>query len=113
MAIRQTSTLINNGLVFPEHQVSQNLLKEYKINGNPLKSFLSERFDNVDDAEARIGTSSLYDEFSDYCRENLLPVFKSHEFRTNIAQFGYSIRKGRYKQLPNPVSCVLGLKRKK
>lgn len=59
-----------------------------------------------------ISTKTLYEDHKIYCVNNVLPVCSISEFRPQLSQLGYYIRKRRIPGYRNPISTVSRLKAK-
>ena len=104
---------INHGMKFEEEEFGKVLLSEYKINGNSLNGFLNERYEKGSNDDY-VSTVALYEEYKNYCKENVLPACSDKQFISQILQLGYKVAKKRQKQgirkIGNPLSSVLNLK---
>ena len=110
---REMQNFIADGFKFAETQESQKLIDDYKESGNSLNAFLAECYEKEKSKDLIIGTVRLYEEYKAYCDANLLYSCSRNAFRQQLMQLGCEIAKKRLSKGSNPVSCVLGLKRKK
>lgn len=108
---REMQNFIADGFKFAETQESQKLIDDYKESGNSLNAFLAEHYESErGTSNNKVGTVKLYEDYKAYCDANLLYGCSRNAFRQQLIQLGHKIAKKRLGS--NPVSCVLGLKKK-
>ena len=108
LAVKEAPKLIADNLVFCEDEMGQRAVDSYKTEGNAIVDFLAAEY--VHDENAKIYLLDFYQSYEKYCFENVVRLCSRREFRQQLAQLGYVIRKSRILGSDNPRACVCGVK---
>lgn len=101
---------IKNGMKFNDLPECQNLIEEYKTHGNNVQGFVEDNVIKTTNPEDKISLLELYEHYTRYCKNNLMFSCTGKEFRSQLIQLGWEIKKTRVDKKNNPVSAVIGLK---
>ena len=112
LALKSMQGFLENELVFESLPEAQYIVDEYKVNGNPVTAFLEETFIRTNNDSDFVGLRQLYLEYESFCELNAFHKCSAARFRQQLAQLGFNFHRHRLDPKANPVSCVLGLKRK-
>lgn len=80
----------------------------YKAEGNAVVDFLANAYDQ--DEGGKIYLLDVYQAYKKYCADNAVNLCTCRQFRQQLAQLGYVIRKSRIWGSDNPRACVCGVK---
>lgn len=83
LAVRELPELISNNFIFEMPNDEQKYLKAYSDETNQIQNFIAERCRMSPDAVCR--TSTLYDAYKDYCKDNCLFAHSMTAFSKAIA----------------------------
>lgn len=112
LALKSMQGFVENELVFESLPEAQYIIDEYKINGNPVTAFLEEKFIRTNNDSDFVGLYQSYLKYENFCELNAFNKCSATRFRQQLAQLGIEFQRHRLDSKSNPVSCILGLKRK-
>ena len=108
LAVKEAPNLIADNLVFCEDEMGQMAVAAYKAEGNAVVDFLANAYDQ--DEGGKIYLLDVYQAYKKYCADNAVNLCTCRQFRQQLAQLGYVIRKSRIWGSDNPRACVCGVK---
>lgn len=108
MAFSEMSSFIKDGLHFAEDKEGEHILDEYRLTSNNVAAFMNERYTKA--SGNRVSTKTAYDEYIRYCEDNVLVPCALRQFKPQLEQMGYIVRKSRVDKIQNPISCIIDIR---
>lgn len=97
-----------NGL--PASTQMENALQEYARSSDKLGLFIEECLPEHDDPSYKIRTSSVYTDYTDWCRRNGVYAESQSRWREGLRDRGIQVQRGRPSEGGNPTDVIVGRK---
>lgn len=110
IAVNSMKDFIARGMTFSPEPESDKLVEKLKLEGNSTDYFINVRYESK--ADCKICLADFYEDYAEFCKENLLRAVSKDSFRSQLLQLGFEISKHRVGTYPNPRSCIVGLAKK-
>ena len=85
---------------FTESVEVNNKLEEYKLDSNPVKQFMEEKYIKTDEEDKYISSISLYDAYVLWCGGNGFKSLNNVNFGKELKRLGYNKSQKRIKSKP-------------
>lgn len=102
-------SLLTNRNFYLEGTIEQRK-NRYESHSNPLQSFLMDNYER--NANEKIGASDFFDHFSAWLQSRGQRLLTYQTVRNMMKEEGFEYEKTRLNQFENPISAIIGLKRK-